>query len=34
MGQAINMKQKKKLYEGEWKDDKWAQAASPNFNSF
>lgn len=24
----------KKLYEGEWKDDKWAQAASPNFSSF
>jgi hypothetical protein len=24
----------KKLYEGEWKDDKWVQAATPSFNSF
>lgn len=24
----------KKLYEGEWKDDKWVQATTPNFSSF
>jgi hypothetical protein len=24
----------KKLYEGEWKEDKWVQAATPGFNSF
>ncbi len=24
----------KKLYSGEWKDDKWLQAATPEFNSF